>query len=140
MVDARLMTSVDGVFACGNVLHVHDLVDWATQEAERCGGYVSGYLRGEGADAPQGRVTPGANVKYVVPHHYLPGRANRFSLRSLVVKDRGTLAVRHEGAVVKSRKLRHIKPAEMIHFTMSPDELAALGAGPDLPALEVAIE
>jgi pyruvate/2-oxoglutarate dehydrogenase complex dihydrolipoamide dehydrogenase (E3) component len=35
LVDSFLMTNVDGVFACGNVLHVHDLVDWVTEEARR---------------------------------------------------------------------------------------------------------
>jgi NADPH-dependent 2,4-dienoyl-CoA reductase/sulfur reductase-like enzyme len=138
--DAHLMTSVEGVFACGNVLHVHDLVDWATEEAERCGGHVAEYLRGGGESIAQGRIVPGANVKYVVPHHYVPGTANRFSLRSLVVKDRGTLTVRHEGALLKSRKIRHIKPAEMLHLTVSADELAALKTNGDLPVLELAIE
>jgi NADPH-dependent 2,4-dienoyl-CoA reductase/sulfur reductase-like enzyme len=140
VVDARLMTSVDGVFACGNVLHVHDLVDWATEEAERCGGHVAEYLRGDGKPAEQGRVIPGANVKYVVPHHYVPGTSNRFSLRSLVVKDRGTLTLRHEGALIKQRKVRHIKPAEMLHMTVSPDDLGGLGSNGGLPALELAIE
>ncbi len=83
---------------------------------------------------------PGANVKYVVPHHYVPGASNRFSLRSLVVKDRGTLTIRHEGALIKQRKVRHIKPAEMLHVTVSPDDLAELGENGKLPALELAIE
>ncbi|MFP4499756.1 MAG: NAD(P)/FAD-dependent oxidoreductase [Candidatus Hydrogenedentota bacterium] len=140
VVDARLMTSVDGIFACGNVLHVHDLVDWATEEAERCGGHVADYLRGGAQPASQGRVHAGANVKYVVPHHYMQSMANRFSLRSLIVKERGTLTVRHEGTLVKSRKVRHIKPAEMLHITVSPEDLAAIGADGGLPALELAIE
>ena len=140
VVDSRLMTSMDGVFACGNVLHVHDLVDWATAEAERCGGFVADYLRGAAQPEVQGRIVPGPNVKYVVPHHYVPGADNSFSLRAIVVKDRGTVTIRHEGALVKSRKVRHIKPAEMLHVTVSAEELASLGGNGALPTLELAIE
>ena len=139
-VDAGLMTSEEGVFACGNVLHVHDLVDWAAEEGERCGHNAVTYLRGERAAGPQGSVLPGANVKYVVPHHYRPDAPNRFSLRSLVMKDRAELVVRREGAVLKRRKLRHVKPAEMIHFDMKADELAARDSDAGPKAIEVAVE
>ena len=81
LVDADLQTSVPGVFACGNVLHVHDLVDFVTEEARRCGGQVGEYLAGE-YERTQARVPPGANVRYVVPNRYFPGRDNRFYLRS----------------------------------------------------------
>ena len=45
VVDGTLMSSVEGVFACGNVLHVHDLVDWVSEEADACGAAVVEYLR-----------------------------------------------------------------------------------------------
>ena len=139
-VDANLMTNLEGVFACGNVLHVHDLVDWASEEAIRCGGHVAEYLEGDRASAPQGRVVAGANVRYVVPHYYLPGRENLFSLRSLVVKDRATLLVKRNGAVVKRRKLRHVKPSEMIRLTLAQDELPPPANGSEPDMVEVAVE
>ena len=49
-VDSRLMTSVDGIFACGNVLHVHDLVDYVSEESRRCGAFVCDYLEKKKAD------------------------------------------------------------------------------------------
>ncbi len=138
-VDANLMTSVEGVFACGNVLHVHDLVDWATKEATRCGGYVADYLNG--VDGPaQGDVHAGANVRYVVPHEFIPGRENKFSMRSLVVKDEGRLLVKQDGAVIKKRKLKHIKPAEMVHVTLRAEEAPPAREGKRPAALEIAIE
>lgn len=138
-VDAHLMTSVEGVFACGNVLHVHDLVDWASAEATRCGKYVVDYLEGQLDRRPQGRVVPGANVKYVVPHQYLPGQENELSMRALIVKDRGTITVKRNGKVIKRRTLRHIKPAEMIQIRLKLEDFPP--ADPAAPeALELAIE
>ncbi len=138
-VDARLMTSRAGVFACGNVLHVHDLVDWASAEATRCGDYVVEYLRGGVPARPQGRVVPGANVKYVVPHRYLPDAENEFSLRALIVKDIGTISVKRDGKLVKRRTLRHIRPAEMIHIKVRPGDVPA-GEGGEPEPIEIAIE
>lgn len=138
-VDARLMTSIDGVFACGNVLHVHDLVDWASAEATKCGAHVVEYLEGRLPEHVQGRVAPGANVKYVVPHRYVPGAENEFFMRALIVKDRGTLTVKRNGALLKKKALRHIKPAEMIQVRVRAEELPPDDA--DEPgALEIAIE
>jgi NADPH-dependent 2,4-dienoyl-CoA reductase/sulfur reductase-like enzyme len=139
-VDARLMTNVDGVFACGNVLHVHDLVDWVSEEAQRCGQFVTDYLNGQTTPAAQGKVSPGANVKYVIPHRYVPGQENLFSLRSLVVKDRGTLLVKRDGAVIKRRAIRHIKPAEMIHLTLGADELTLSAGYNEVSAIEIGVE
>lgn len=48
VVDESLQTTVPGVFACGNVLHVHDLVDHVSEEAVKAGEYAAGYIRGEG--------------------------------------------------------------------------------------------
>lgn len=139
-VDARLMTNIDGVFACGNVLHVHDLVDWVSEESQRCGSFVVDYLEGKSAPPVQGKVSPGANVKYVIPHRYVPNTENLFSLRALVVKERGTLLVKRDGAVIKRKALRHIKPAEMIHFTMNAEELPMDKTSGEAPAIEISVE
>jgi NADPH-dependent 2,4-dienoyl-CoA reductase/sulfur reductase-like enzyme len=145
LVDAQLMTTAQGVFACGNVLHVHDLVDWVAEEAQRCGDHVAAYLRNGPASGPQGRVVPGANVKYVVPNRYLPASggdqaAQRFSLRSMVVSDRGVLLVRQHGAVLKRQPLRHIRPAEMLHIEVKADELPAPPETGEPEPIEIALE
>jgi NADPH-dependent 2,4-dienoyl-CoA reductase/sulfur reductase-like enzyme len=137
LVDAGLQTSVPGVFACGNLLHVHDLVDYVTEEAERCGARVAEYLAGE-YEGLQHRVAPGANVRYVVPNRYFPGRDNRFYLRSLVVKNQARLEVRLGGELAKQRRLAHVQPSEMVSFTLKPADLSGLPAGPDR-TLEVSI-
>ena len=137
LVDAGLQTSAPGVFACGNLLHVHDLVDFVTEESERCGARVAEFLSGD-YEQLQHRVAPGANVRYVVPNRYFPGRENRFYLRALVVKNQARLEVRLGGQLAKQRRLPHVQPSEMVSFTLKPAELAGLPAGAD-PTLEVSI-
>ena len=73
IVDERLATSVPGVFACGNALHVHDLADFASEEGERAGASAAAFARGDAAGAPcvAGKssieVVAGEGVRYVVP-------------------------------------------------------------------------
>ena len=123
-VGADLQTGVPGVFACGNVLHVHDLVDFVTEEAERCGAAAAAYLAGAGeAAGAEPRVVPGANIRYVVPNAWRPGRANVLYCRPLVVKNGAVLAVRVDGREIRRRKLAHVQPSEMIRVGLEPAEL-----------------
>ena len=122
-VDAALMTSREGVFACGNVLHVHDLADWTSEEAIRCASFASDFIR----DAPQLEqisVMSGANVRYVLPEKCLSGRPNQFYLRSLFVKNNATLEVTMGDELIYSKRIRHVQPSEMIGFLLEtpPDQ------------------
>lgn len=122
-VNSWLMTSVKGVFACGNVLHVHDLVDYVCEEAERCAGYVCSYLRGDAA--PQElTVRGGSNVKYTVPNKCSPSMKNRIYLRPLVVKNKAELVISCDGEVLKTRKLSHVQPSEMVSCELSALDFA----------------
>ena len=136
-VDAGLMSSVPGVFACGNVLHVHDLVDYVSEESERCASHVIEYLRGE-YPARHQTVCAGANVKYVVPNRYLPETTNRFYLRSLVVKNKAELIVTLDGEPLKRKKLAHVQPSEMVSFNLDADDLPRISEPGEKP-LEVSI-
>lgn len=123
IVDAHLMTSVNGVFACGNVLHVHDLVDFVTEESVRCGQFVSRYLK-EGLAEPQYKIATGANVKYVIPNQFSPAMENRFYMRSLIVKNKAELVVKLDGEEIKKKKLTHVQPSEMISLTLKKEDVA----------------
>ncbi|MDR1955798.1 MAG: FAD-dependent oxidoreductase [Treponema sp.] len=128
LVDASLMTNLEGVFACGNVLHVHDLVDWVTEEGKRAGAYTASWLTG--ARFPvQIRVKAGSNVRYVNPGKLNPQRDNRVYLRSLMVKNDAVLEVRMAMRVIKTLKLGHIQPSEMIHLSIGSKDLE--GCTPD---------
>ena len=76
VVDERLATSVPGIFACGNALHVHDLADFASEEGERAGASAAAFARGDTSAATRTKGVPGKSsievvagegVRYVVP-------------------------------------------------------------------------
>lgn len=123
-VDAGLMSSVPGVFACGNVLHVHDLVDYVSEESERCASFVVEYLNGTYNPLPHHPIVSGANVKYVIPNKYLPGMTNRFYLRSLIVKNKAELVISLEGEPLKRKNLAHVQPSEMVSFSLDEQDLS----------------
>lgn len=135
LVDSTLMTSVDGVFACGNVLHVHDLVDWVAEEARAAGRNAAAWLRGE-RPTVQVRVRTGSNVRYANPGKLDPKRENKVYLRSMIVKNDAVLELRLDNRPVRTIKKGHIQPSEMITVTIGPKELE--GGGPD-SALELAL-
>ena len=74
-VNESLETSTPGVFACGNVLHVHDLVDYVSEEAEKAGKYAAQYIRGSQAadndDSPISLLARNG-VRYTVPQVIRP--------------------------------------------------------------------
>jgi NADPH-dependent 2,4-dienoyl-CoA reductase/sulfur reductase-like enzyme len=137
LVDSFLMTNVDGVFACGNVLHVHDLVDWVTEEARRAGRFAAIWLNGA-RPSSQIRVKAGSNVRYVNPGKLNPAAENKVYLRSLVVKNDAVLELRVDNRVIKRVKQGHVQPSEMINFTLCPKDFDDALCGLD-SALEFAI-
>ncbi len=122
LVDSNLMTNVEGVFACGNVLHVHDLADWVVEESRRTGRYAAAYLRGDKAK-PQMKVKAGSNVRYVNPGRLNLERENKVYLRSMIVKNDAVLELKIDKHVVKTVKKNHIQPSEMINLTINSKEL-----------------
>jgi NADPH-dependent 2,4-dienoyl-CoA reductase/sulfur reductase-like enzyme len=130
LVDSRLMTTVDGVFACGNVLHVHDLVDFVTEESVRCGNYAADYIDGLSTGS-QYRCGAGSNVKYLIPNWYNPEGDNHFYLRSMVVKNKAELQVKLDGQLIKSKKLTHVQPSEMIAFDLKREDLVSSSSQAD---------
>jgi thioredoxin reductase len=137
LVDSFLMTNVEGVFACGNVLHVHDLVDWVSQESRTAGRYAAQWLSGAGP-GPQIRAKAGSNVRYVNPARIDPQRENQVYLRSMVVKTDAALELKLDGLVIRSIKKSHIQPSEMINLKIGPKDFPGKVIGPD-SALEFSI-
>ena len=130
LADSNLMTTVDGIFACGNVLHVHDLVDWVSEESRRAGRYAAEWLRGD-RPVTQIRAKAGSNVRYVNPARINPLRDNTIYLRSLVVKNDAALEIRLDNRVIRSVKQRHVQPSEMISLNVGPGDVPLSGAGMD---------
>ncbi|MFP4561822.1 MAG: NAD(P)/FAD-dependent oxidoreductase [Spirochaetia bacterium] len=125
LVDATRMTSVEGLFAAGNVLHVHDIVDYVTEEARRTGGYAADYIEGI-RPARQVRVRAGSNVRYVNPTRFDPTRADRIYFRSLIVKNKAMVTVSVDGKTVREIKKRHVQPSEMVFVDLSAEDFRSL--------------
>ena len=140
-VSDALETSVSGVFACGNVLHVHDLVDYVSDEAALAGRQAARYV--QGARDATGRslaITAGNGVRYTVPQRLnLDAMADRVTVRFRVanVYRDASIAVYLNGARIMKRKKRIMAPGEMEQVALERDVLAAL---PSLERIEVRIE
>ncbi len=128
VVDQHLQTSVEGLFACGNALHVHDLVDWVSEESERAGRYAKAYVQGTLSSHDAKDVIPGDNVRYVLPHRFdfeAGDDSVKFSLRSTLKADKGTFKIMQGDQLIMHKKARHIAPAEMEHLTVPKDKMVS---------------
>ena len=121
VVDSSLMTNAEGVFACGNVLHVHDLADWVCEESRRAGQHAAKWLRGERCGL-QIRTRAGSHVRYVNPARIAPETENYIYMRSMIVKNDAVLELKLDNRVIRSRKERHVQPSEMINIKLNPKD------------------
>ena len=130
LVDSFLMTNMEGVFACGNVLHVHDLADWVCEESRRAGRYAALWLDGN-RPSLQIKTKAGSNVRYVNPSGVDPEKENTIYMRSMILKNDATLEVRMNDQVIKSKKERHVQPSEMICVKLGPKDFEGKKFNPD---------
>ena len=141
IVDESLQTNIPGVFAAGNVLHVHDLVDFVSEEAAAAGRAAVRYL----ANGPQDRgreipITFEGGPRYTVPASIDPKRVEgdlviRFRVGG-VMKNRRVRLYLDDEAVV-SRKRPVMAPGEMEELKLTQ---GALAAHPDLKQIHIAVE
>ena len=130
LTDSFLMTNIEGVFACGNALHVHDLVDWVCEESRRAGSYTARWLRGE-HPSPQIKTKAGSNVRYVNPARVFPGMENIIYLRSMILKKDAVLEVRLDNRVIHSKKERLIQPSQMISLRLGKGDFEGMEVNSD---------
>ena len=133
-VDEHCQTQIPGVFAAGNVLHVHDLVDFVSLEAETLADSAAEYLLTGSLPASPLEVKAGQNVGHVIPQHISGTRDFTLSLRVRQPMNDATLVVRQGGQEVLRRRMRKALPAEMIQL---PIRAAKLN---DKDDLEVCVE
>ncbi len=123
IVNESMMTNIPGVFACGNVLHVHDLVDNVSKEAERAGEFAGRYVSGRSAETPKRiKVKAGENIRYVVPHEVSANEPVEFFMRVQRPDENVTLDV---GGLRSVRK-QTVRPSEMLNITVTPEQLQTL--------------
>ena len=114
VVTSTMETSRNGVFACGNVVHIHDLVDFVSAEAELAGACAGRYALGRSPARDNVRLQPGTNVGYCVPHTITTDRDHTVYLRVRQALERSALRLTTpDGQILHERKLRYVVPAEM---------------------------
>ena len=116
VVDSRMETSMSGVFAGGNVVHIHDLVDFVSQESLLAGRGAGTYLSGARPPADNIRVIPGENVAYCVPHSIASERPHTLYMR--VRRPLEKCLIRFGDVLEK--KLTYVFPAEMVSLKVRP--------------------
>ena len=129
VVDENLMTSVDGVFECGYVLHVHDLVDFVSAEATNAGQRAVMYLNGAKPCKDKIVVKCTGGVRYSVPtvlNRDEETHAQSFKMRVGNVFRKVELAVFADGVKVFGRKRPVVTPGEMENITLTAEQMSVL--------------
>ena len=141
VVNDRLETSVDGVFACGNVLHVHDLVDYVSEEASKAGENAASYIKGEFAEEAEAvSVEVQGGVRYTVPQKIAPdAMADTLTVRFRVAdvyKNKAVAVYLNEECISRQKK-RILAPGEMEQVVLTKEKLMEVA---DLQKITVALE
>ena len=131
----NMETSMPGVFACGNVVHVHDLVDFVTAEGQRAGAAAAAYVRkGARAGGSVTAVRAGGGVSYTVPQRIridAAGERTELVFRVNRVCGASTVEVDADGNRIAGFPRERLAPGEMERITL-PRQLLERAAGKDL--------
>ncbi|MGL5647670.1 MAG: NAD(P)/FAD-dependent oxidoreductase [Clostridium sp.] len=139
IVSESMETNKDGIFACGNVVHVHDLVDFVTEESKNAGINAAKYIKGKRKSNNFIEITNGTNISYTVPQKFemdsLSSCLSIFMRVRNVFKDKFIVVRDSEGNLIQKFKKPHVAPAEMERITILKTNLAK-ATGPLTISLE----
>ena len=125
-VDERGQTSISGIFACGNVLQVHDIVDNVSLEAEYIVEGVARYLEGKLIKEQEIKVELGEGLRYVVPQKLISRKDTIFSFRVNEPGKKKTLSFEEGQNLIKKKFFPRVNPAEMVRVKLSSSELEGI--------------
>mgnify|MGYP000997837184 CR=1 FL=1 len=127
IVNESLETNIEGVFACGNVLHVHDLVDNVTKESYKAGEAAAKYIKGgKTKEEKIVKLKPGNGVRYVMPQYINLENLdedNNIFLRVNNIYDNVKLVVGNSETRIKEIKKQKLLPSEMESINLKKEEL-----------------
>jgi thioredoxin reductase len=128
IVDDTLMTTIPGIFSCGNVLHIHDVADFASKEGFAAGKFAADFIRQPQMDREIFHLSPGENVRYCLPQKVHAGATNGIEiyfrvtrpLRDKRIFATGTLS----GKIYFKKNFPRLLPSELekIKFKMPVEE------------------
>ena len=126
----NMETDTEGIFACGNVVHVHDLVDYVTVESVRAGASAARFVLGQRAEGKTVKVVNGNGVNYTVPQHIRTANLDKtieVFFRTNKVRGRSLIKVTDGERELISFKRDHMAPGEMEKLVIPTDRLADVG-------------
>ena len=130
VVDDSLQTSKEGIFACGNVLHVHDLVDFVSAESFKAGKAAADYVQGKARKGSYVALKDGDGVRGVVPQRLLKPEGEAQSVQVMFrpagVYENATLCVMDGDREILRQRKRILTPGEMAELTLKPEQIASL--------------
>ena len=132
VVDQDRQTSIPGIFSCGNVLHVHDLVDFVSEEAEIAGRSAAEFIMSKKISPMEIPVRPGGIVRYTVPEIISREKDVTVYFRVGELMRGAVVNVYRDGNLVISKKRPRVAPAEM--------ESIKIGAEHVIGANEIMVE
>lgn len=134
VVNEMMETSADGIFACGNVVHVHDLVDFVSAEARRAGTAAAKYIKNEAKTGEYKEIKNGKGIVYTVPQKFRAenvDKALEVFMRVNNIYKNVKLEVKDENKTLISLKKQHLAPGEMEKI-MIPKKILDTAEGKEL--------
>lgn len=124
-VNQYMQTSVPSVFACGNVVHVNDLVDNVTTESLQAGKYAALYAMGQIGEGKEVESVTGNNVRYLCPQRLREEKGAKANLffRVLAPELDVRIEARCQDRVIASKKERRVNPGEMCSIQILLDDV-----------------
>lgn len=126
-VDNNFLTSVDGIFSAGNVVHVYDLVDWVTEAGMLAGAAAAKHILGNPSKGNSSiSIRAGENIRYVIPHRVnlsdLQEREIRLQLRVKTPIEKPVWVEAIDGKNLITRHgFPYVRPGEMVTLILKPD-------------------
>ena len=135
IVNDQMMTNIDGVFSCGNVLHVHDLVDFVSAEASHAGECAVAYLNGAKASEEVVKVNAINGIRYVVPQ--LINKDDNFEALGLKMRVGNVfknveICVSVDGEKIFGKKKQIVTPGEMETVNLKPELVQKIKQGKEV--------
>ena len=131
IVNEMMETSIEGIFASGNVVHVHDLVDFVSIESRKAGKAAAKYIKGEVTDGNYIDVETGFGIGYTVPQKFRMENIEKnleLSMRVRQIFKNVKIVIKSNDFVIHSVKKSHMAPGEMEKITLSKTVLGKIDA------------
>lgn len=123
-VDQDRQTSIEGIFACGNVLHVHDLVDFVSEEAEIAGKAAAEYINGDKTDSIEIELKTDGKIRYTVPQVITKEKDVTVYFRVSDVFRNVKIKAEGNNCILLEKKKPKVAPGEMESVTLKKEMLS----------------